>query len=90
MPKLKRIYPSEPGHIEAMSCGRAIMPYSEVCMHMKIAGKPMYFQLIEIRPSRCLVQLYDAENQTSPWFSPILPSEAGLFQDDESYYYYTE
>ena len=72
--KDKRIKPGE--------WGRALMPHSEVCMHMQIAGKVMPFHFVS---ERC-VQLL---NEDGTMFSfPILTGEAGIFQDVQGYYYY--
>jgi hypothetical protein len=58
---------------------RAVCPHSEVCMHMKVAGRPMDFELLAgtngYPPS---VQLYspDTDNKFS---SPITYGEAGVY-----------
>lgn len=72
----KRIKPGE--------FGKAEMPHSEVCMHMRVAGKTMKFQLLDKQyPS---VQLYKDDDT---FFSgPITTGEAGVFTDDQGYYYY--
>ena len=67
----------------------ALMPHSEVCMHMQVAGKFMYFRLLGPRS----VQLYEpfGPNQDLRVFSaPILPGEAGLYTDNKGLYFYGE
>lgn len=68
----------------------AVMPYSEVCMHMKVADKMMLIELID----RNAVQLYWPNGQ---WFSaPILASEAGVlhqgtteeWKESKGFYFY--
>ena len=67
-----------------------IMPHSEVCIHMGIAGKPM---VCEILRSPCgnggcqaAVQLYDLDNNEFSF--PILESEAGFYWDYQGKYLY--
>ena len=76
-----------------------VMPFSEVCIHMEVAGFAMPFKLTN--RSRSLsppcVQLYhwltfgDEESQELiPYSGPITTGEAGLHQneEDETWYYY--
>lgn len=60
--------------------GRKCMPYSEVCMYMRIAGKEMDFEVV----SQHAVQLY---RDGKPFSMPILTGEAGLFHTDDGFYY---
>src|SRR5271166_1570061 len=76
--------------------GRKIMPHSEVCMHLHISDTPMYFRF-EIRgylnngiDGIAMVQLFDPNNPTQHFSSPILASEAGIYRDDNGFYYYAE
>lgn len=63
--------------------GEATMPHSEVCMHMRVAGKRLKFFLKEGEyPS---VQLFNGDH---PFSSPILTGEAGLYRDEGGFYYY--
>lgn len=65
--------------------GYADMPYSEVCMCMQIAGKPMHFKVI----SPHAVQLYRDVELTLPFSGPITIGEAGIYHDgDHEMYYY--
>lgn len=78
------------------------MPWSEVCMHMQIAGKPMICELVSDR----MVQLYEPnfrelDGATSlrdalkPFSAPILTGEAGIFEEsnldlERKYYIYKD
>lgn len=64
--------------------GTTLMPHSEVCMSMRVAGKVMRFKVVSDRA----VQLYDADSYREFSF-PILPGEAGIYTDDQGMYYYT-
>lgn len=50
------------------------MPYSEVCMHMEVAGKKMKVEVLEHG-----AQLHKEDG--SPFSFPILHGEAGIFRD---------
>lgn len=64
--------------------GKKHMPYSEVCMHMQVAGKVMEFVAVSTRS----VQLY---REDGTMFSfPITNGEAGLFPDGDHFYYYPD
>jgi len=65
--------------------GYAEMPYSEVCMHMRVAGKPMNFLFKDQQyPS---VQLLREDGL--PFSGPITYGEAGIYyREGEGYYYY--
>lgn len=59
------------------------MPYSEVCMHMRIAGTIMEVELVPINEYRAMAQLY----QDGRAFSfPILASEAGILRDRQGWH----
>jgi hypothetical protein len=67
--------------------GVKIMPYSEVCMHMRIAGKVMMFQVL----SRNSVQIYDLDGKIFSF--PIGYGEAGFYSapannPEYEFYYY--
>jgi len=64
--------------------GRKYMGYSEVCMHMRVAGKPMDFEVVSPRS----VQLY--RDDGTPFSFPITYGEAGLFRQDDGFYYYPD
>lgn len=63
--------------------GPVEMPHSEVCMFMRIAGEPMYCQFVGDDNA---VQLFDLEGQLFSF--PILYSEAGIYRQGNSFYYY--
>lgn len=54
---------------------RVRLPWSEVCMHLRVAGKVMTCELVE---GGSAVQLYDEEGD--PYSFPITPGEAGFFR----------
>jgi hypothetical protein len=64
--------------------GRKVMPFSEVCMHIGVAGHEMDFVLNEkVWPS---VQLM---KDGQPYSSTITTGEAGVFsRHDGTWYYY--
>lgn len=67
------------------------LPYSEVCMHMRVAGTAMkaeLFQVITCRTHYGMVQLYSEDG--SMFSDPITTGEAGIYQDARGYYYYPE
>lgn len=70
---------------------RVELPHSEVCMHMKVAGKRM---LVKLLKERRAVQIFG--DDLIPFSSTILPGEAGLLHSmDDSYnlsegFYYVE
>lgn len=62
------------------------MPHSEVCMHMRIAGKPMTIEIVKADMWGHVVQIYDREGRK---FSvPILTCEAGVYGYGEGMYVY--
>lgn len=60
------------------------MPFSEVCMHMKIAGKIMEAELVG-NPDYPTAQLYKDGKEFS---FPILYSEAGFYRNKNGFYYH--
>jgi hypothetical protein len=77
----------EPIRINAGESALVLMPYSEVCCHMKVAGEIL---LIRLEYSG-QVQLYDWDDVRQRYveFSmPILLGEAGVFQDEKGFYTY--
>ena len=61
-----------------------ILPHSEVCMHMRVAGKRMQVRYLGDRAGVQL--LTDAGGDFS---FPILPGEAGFYRDGETGQHYT-
>jgi hypothetical protein len=67
--------------------GYAVMPHSEVCMHFRVAGKPMAFGLLgDLWRTPGMVQLYHDDGR--PFSAPITSGEAGVYEDEAGYYYY--
>ena len=66
---------------------RLELPYSEVCMHMRVAGKVMDVRMTEGRyPMAQLLKPNGFE-----FSAPILPCEAGIYGSvDEGFYCYPE
>jgi hypothetical protein len=60
---------------------RLVLPHSEVCMHMRVAGTRM---LAEVREGG--VQLLNPDG--SPFSFPILHGEAGVYRDSRGLYAY--
>lgn len=61
------------------------MPASEVCMHMRVYGKPMQAELLESG----MVQLFDLDGRE--FSMPITTGEAGVYGYQKvGYYAYTE
>jgi hypothetical protein len=63
------------------------MPYSEVCMSMRVAGKVMGVALVGSNAHGAVAQLYNPETG-HPYSAPILLGEAGVYQKGGRYYYY--
>lgn len=67
--------------LKAGMIGRKEMPFSEVCMHLEVAGKTMFFQVTE---SGGGVQLLEEKDNKLQYFSfPISTTEAGVFKSEE-------
>ncbi len=62
-------------YVEHGKVYRGEMPHSEVCMHLRVAGKPMLFRLVTDR----LVQLLREDG--SPYSAPILIFEGGILPE---------
>jgi hypothetical protein len=60
------------------------LPYSEVCMHMKVADKVMGVRLVEGH----MAQLLNRDG--SPFSFPITAGEAGLHFDPATRTFYAE
>lgn len=92
-----------PGEIRAL-----LLPYSEVCVHMKVSDKIMYGELKETpyksdypdgpthlysvqlyqRPAEDGFNLPYTREDLTPFSSPITYGEAGVYRDEEGFYYY--
>ena len=60
---------------------RLRLPYSEVCMHMRVAGTVMEVELTASGSA----QLWKDREKFS---SPVLPGEAGIYRNSNGYYAY--
>lgn len=79
-------------YIKSGQCGRALMPQSEVCMSMKVAGTYRDFLLL-LSGKTMMVQLYEEAESGGDRFQrkfsfPITLGEAGLFGNVNFLYYY--
>lgn len=63
---------------------RLELPYSEVCMHMQVAGKVMDVELLDRQYP--MAQLYNDDG--SPYSAPITTGEAGFYSEGDRYYCY--
>jgi hypothetical protein len=62
-----------------------ILPHSEVCMHMRVAGKRAK---VELTTSKFPAAQIRRENGMA-FSNPVLTGEAGLYYDDaQGFYYY--
>jgi hypothetical protein len=59
------------------------MPHSEVCMHMRVAGREVLFTLLHDGS----VQLI--RNDGSHFSFPITNGEADVYEDDDGYYFHS-
>jgi hypothetical protein len=70
-------------YAERGSVYRSRMPHSEVCCHLKVAGKLMDWML-----QGRMVQLLSED--LHPFSFPILAGEAGVFEDGNGLYFYED
>jgi hypothetical protein len=79
--------PMQSRKAEVGTTGYKYMPFSEVNMHMRIAGKPMYFKVLSVHS----VQLYKDEYMTQHFSGPITTGEAGVYTSNgPDWYYYPD
>ena len=71
-------------HLQAGDVVRLRLPYSEVCMHMRVAGKPMNVQIV-VEGTSAVAQLLNDDG--SRFSSPILLGEAGIYTDGAGKHY---
>jgi hypothetical protein len=74
--------PAERRYIKPFEPFRAVCPHSEVCMHMRVAGRVMWMVLLD---GYCVQLLTDG---WEPFSIPILDGEAGVYQDAQGSYAY--
>lgn len=61
---------------------RLTVPFSEVAMHLKVAGRTMRVRLVDANAAQLL------DDDGLPLSFPVLPSEAGIFRDADGCYAY--
>lgn len=61
------------------------LPFSEVCMHMRVAG---HFHRIELVRERdiAMVRIYDRRDCAVG--APVTTGEAGVYRDEQGFYIY--
>lgn len=69
----------------------AILPHSEVCIHMRVAGKPMFIEWdgkrsVQLYSVECHGTGFNADDTFVPFSAPILLGEAGLYTDSDGVY----
>ena len=63
------------------------LPWSEVCMSMRVAGRTAQVRLEPVDDrDNCVAQIFDAEGR--PFSFPVLPGEAGIMRNTDGWYYY--
>lgn len=65
------------------------LPFSEVCMHMRVAGQIRRIELVGTGPTvhyKVMVQVFDARDRLCG--PPITPGEAGVYRDEQGFYIY--
>lgn len=63
-----------------------VLPYSEVCMHLRVAGKRLK---VRLGLNGRTAQIYDADGK--PYSFPVLAGEAGLHDNyDGTFYCYPD
>lgn len=74
----------KPVYVEKGKRYFGFMPASEACMHMRISGKCMMFEIVGDQYP--MVQLLRADG--SMFSFPITTGEAGIYRDNRGMYYY--
>lgn len=64
------------------------MGYSEVCVHMRVAGKVMKAEIVSSRAVQLHTFNDEDELAEQPFSFPILLGEAGFYEDVEGIYYH--
>lgn len=67
-------------------CVRLELPYSEVCMHMRIAGAVHEVELCRDGTGLGMAQIIDDDGR--PFGPPVTPGEAGILMDSRGFYAY--
>ena len=71
-------------YLQAGDVVRVRLPYSEVCIHMRVAGKPMSVQIVQ-EGDTAMAQLLSDDG--SRFSFPILLGEAGIHTDGTGRHY---
>ena len=71
-------------YVQAGDVIRLRLPWSEVCMHMRVAGKPMNVQIV-VEGTSAVAQLLTDDG--SRFSFPILLGEAGIYTDGAGKHY---
>lgn len=69
---------------------RVIAPYSEVLMHMGIAGRPVEVYLIEQTNDNRTTYSAQVIKDGHLFSSPITYGEAGFYRDEQGFYTYAD
>jgi hypothetical protein len=76
---------TEKHFVSAGETVRIEIPYSEVCMHMQVAGRVMNVRFEhKVGHTACAQLLQDGRE----FSAPITPGEAGFYWEDGRYYCY--
>ena len=67
---------------------RLELPYSEVCLHMKIAGAVYNVELLCYPGGLGMAQVLAEDGR--PFGAPVTPGEAGIYIDSGGFYAYPE
>lgn len=73
-------------YVELGEAFQTELPYSEVCMHMRVAGTTM--TVVVVGPmEQPAAQLH---KDGRPFSFPVTLGEAGVYRDDFGFYYYKQ
>jgi hypothetical protein len=65
---------------------RVELPYSEACLHLKVAGAVHDVELLRDGSGLGMAQVLDDDGR--PYSFPITPGEAGIYMDRRGFYTY--
>lgn len=69
-----------PTYVAVGETAELTIPYSEVCMHMRLSGQTLLVRLESTNAAQILTLDGD------PISFPVTPGEAGLFRNDRGFY----
>ncbi len=72
-------------YVEPGETTTVVLPYSEVCMHLRVAGKRMRCMVTTSDRRHLQVQLLD--DDARPFSFPVTLGEAGFFRDGQDRIY---